>query len=329
MTPATTLMIRGAAVRTYGVEEEFRYLGAWFSVGRGLDNSSNTEQAVAACQRCQRLRMKPRQKLDLMTKFVLPAFYHLLIADLPAKINLGRMDVALKAVCKEMFHLPTSVSDGLLHCRMSDCGCGLPKLQDMVRAAHLKAFLALCEREDPALVELVRGEGDEAVGALARDMGLVWPVNVAAVEKWKVDRKSEYLTRWAYQPFQGKGIKCFRKNRIGNDWLMNNVLAPGEEIDLMKMRSNVFPVKTSLARAEEGEFDVLCRRCHTKPETLGHVLGECPVGRGARIRRHDDIFDRVQRRAEELQWTVAREQLFEGEDRPLRPERSSKHRERL
>lgn len=41
VTPATTLIIRGAAVRTYGVQEEFRYLGAWFSVGRGLDNSSN------------------------------------------------------------------------------------------------------------------------------------------------------------------------------------------------------------------------------------------------------------------------------------------------
>lgn len=78
-----------------------------------------------------------------MTKFVLPAFYHLLINDLPAKINLGRMDVALKAVCKEVFHLPTSVSDGLLHCRMSYGGCGLPRLQDMVKAAHLKAFLAL------------------------------------------------------------------------------------------------------------------------------------------------------------------------------------------
>lgn len=78
-------------------------------MGRGLDNSSNIEQAVAACQRFQRLRLKPRQKLDLMTKFVLPAFYHL-IADLPAKINLGRMDVALKAVCKEMIHLPTGES---------------------------------------------------------------------------------------------------------------------------------------------------------------------------------------------------------------------------
>lgn len=34
----------------------------------------------------------------------------------------------------------------------------------------------------------------------------------------------------------------------------------------------------------------------------------------------DDIVDRVQRCAEELQWVVAREQLFKGEDRPLRPD---------
>lgn len=63
-------------------------------------------------------------------------------------------------------------------------------------------------------MELVRGEGDEAVGALARDMGLEWPANVAAVEKWMVDRKSEYLTRWADQRYKGKVLNVFERTEF-------------------------------------------------------------------------------------------------------------------
>lgn len=98
------------------------------------------------------------------------------------------------------------------------------------------------------------------------------------------------------------------------------MLAAGQDIDLMNMRSNVFPVRTSSARAEEVGADVTCRRCRSKPETLGHVLGECPVGREARIKRHDDIVDRIQKLAEEKGWAYAREKLFEGDDRPIRPD---------
>lgn len=193
----------------------------------------------------------------------------------------------------------------------------MPKLRDMVRAAHLKALVSVELRDDPVLVALVRGDDNTRAIGLAADMGLEWPVTCAEVERWKMNKKTQYLADWATQPFQGKGVRCFAGNKIGNDWLFNPVLAAGQDIDILNMRSNVFPVRTSLARAEEAGADVTCRRCRSKPETLGHVLGECPVGRGARIKRHDDIGDRIQKHAEEKGWVCAREQLFEGDDRPL------------
>lgn len=39
-----------------------------------------------------------------------------------------------------------------------------------------------------------------------------------------------------------------------------------------------------------------------------------------KIKRHHDIVDFIQQHAEATGWTTAREQLFEGEDRPLRPD---------
>lgn len=210
----------------------------------------------------------------------------------------------------------------------------MPKLLDMVRAAHLKALVTVEAKDDPVLVSLVRGEENTRASRLAVDMGLEWPTTSAEVERWKMGRKTQYLADWAAQPFQGQGVRCFGTYTFSKSiswfqiimliiWLwclLNTVLAAGQEIDIMKMRSNVFPVRTSLARAEEVGADVTCRRCRSKPETLGHVLGECPAGRGARIKRHDDLVDRIQKHAEDKGWIFAREQLLEGDDRPLRPD---------
>lgn len=167
-------------------------------------------------------------------------------------MNLERLDSAVRQVVKGFFHLPASASNGLLYCRKGDGGCGVPKLGVMVRAAHLKALVSVEARDDPVLVALVRGSENTRARSLAADMGLEWPTTGAEVERWKEGKKSQYLTEWAAQPFQGKGVRCFSGNRVGNDWLINTMLAPGQEIDLMKMRCNVFPVRTSLARAEEG-----------------------------------------------------------------------------
>lgn len=59
----------------------------------------------------------------------------------------------------------------------------------------------------------------------------------------------------------------------------------------------------------------MCRRCHDKPETLPHILGECPEGKGPRIERHNFVVYMIEERAKE-----AKEQLFVGTRGPLRPD---------
>lgn len=77
------------------------------------------------------------------------------------------------------------------------------------------------------------------------------------------------------------------------------------------MRANVYPTKECLKRMDP-DVDVFCRRCRVKIETLGHVLDECPAGKGMRMFRHDCVVDAIADKASEAGCTVAREQLFEG-----------------
>lgn len=117
---------------------------------------------------------------------------------------------------------------------------------------------------------------------------------------------------------QGKGVSYFGKNPVSNCWLRREALLPGEEIDLLKMRTKTFLTKESLRRIDP-QVDPICRKCKAKIEILGHNLGEFHAGKGPRIERHDSIVDRIEKKAQEGAYTIAREKMFES-GRTLRPD---------
>lgn len=104
---------------------------------------------VDAVGRCSRLALKPRQKLDLVSKYLLPAYYHLFIADLPSLNGLTALDAEIRRRVKIFMHLPEKISAGIIYGRRKDGGLGLPKLEDLVRAAVVKAEVAQAARADP------------------------------------------------------------------------------------------------------------------------------------------------------------------------------------
>lgn len=144
-------------------------------------------------------------------------------------------------------------------------------------------------------------------------MTIQWPASPDVVEQCKKRKKDSHTNDWANQPFQGKGVKTFKNNPLANSWIRADTLMPGE----VKMRSKVFPVKSSLSRTNPDEPDVMCRRCHVKPETMGHVIGECVVGKLARVRRHDKIVQLVAGKRIEAS---TRTQVFDTEEGSLRPD---------
>lgn len=197
---------------------------------------------------------------------------------------------------------------------------GVPRLNDVVRAAHIKALASVRSRDDPPLKALILGDREDVARGLARRMDIQWPASLECIELWKKRKKDSHANEWANQPFQGKGVSSFKNNPIANGWIRSDTLMPGEVIDMLKMRSNVFPVKSSLSRTSPDEPDTLCRRRHTRTETLGHVVGECIAGKLARIQRHDEIVRLVADKCLEANLTTALEQVYETEEGHLRPD---------
>jgi hypothetical protein len=89
--------------------------------------------------------------------------------------------------------------------------------------------------------------------------------------------------------------------------------------DALRLRTNTFGVNVALRRADK-DLPVLCRRCNEKPESLGHVLGECVAGKGMRIRRHDRMAEHIAQKCKQKGYQVEREQLFSVQGCRLKPD---------
>lgn len=87
ITTETVITVGEEILKNFSVEEDIRYLGATFRVGSGLANDTNDMKLVEGSERVARLPLKPRQKIILLSKYVLPGYYHLLIGDPLPKQN--------------------------------------------------------------------------------------------------------------------------------------------------------------------------------------------------------------------------------------------------
>lgn len=166
--------------------------------------------------------------------------------------------------------------------------------------------------------------------SLARQLGLDFPTTPRDLSLKKRQLKEEEFRTWANLPSQGAGVSWFKDDPIGNYWLLNQTaLRPGQFIDAIKMRTNTYGTRVAINRATR-EGVTACRRCHQKPETLGHVLGECIAGKTARIERHNWIVARIQEDVQQRGAVIAREQEFRSpEGQLLEPDLVVHHQDKV
>lgn len=323
------LTIQGQPLHTFTASSTFEYLGLTFSIRRGFQNRQHLDVLCESAVRVRRLALKPDQKVTLLMQYVVPAFAHRLAIDTPSQNDLDRVDTYLRGEVKKILHLHPSTTDSLLYTRKKDGGLGFPHLIFQARLCGLRAATALLGMDDALLQELGRVGGWPAyVERLAGQLRVPYPPSPRDLQKAKQDFKNAEFRRWTSQLAHGQGVSWFRNNPLGNHWLLNTTaLKPGQFIDALKLRTNTFGTRTAINRAARNNITI-CRRCNLKPETLGHVIGECTAGQRARIERHNWIVGRIEEDCKRRGLVVAREQQFIVDGERLKPDLVIKSQDR-
>ena len=165
--------------------------------------------------------------------------------------------------------------------------CGVsPGIRDIwtrARAAALDTGVSL-SLEDTGALSMKTRAGD--VSSLLQ-RSKVTRVLHAHLNQW-------WAARWASHPDQGKAFPVINSHCSNNAWAGERVkaLQQGTVTFIHKARLNLLPTRSVRRRFFPGQaFDVTCRGCKLRDETLPHVLNHCPAAKPAYIRRHDELVE--------------------------------------
>lgn len=306
------LVADGISIPAAAADTPMRYLGVTFTIARGISSDESIADLVAGAGRLRALSLKPLQKLTLIQAYILPRYMYGWCTELPSAPALSRLDGELRLVVKEMFFLHHSTTDRLLYTRPRDGGLGFPRLATCYPIVFLRNGVKLLNNcSIPMLGRLLDINHFEGrLAAVCPRVGLTWPVTIQELNRCKSSLLTGESNAWSGLASQGHGAVTFRNDRFGNCWLRNPAyLSASRHINALKLRTNTLGTRVACRRADPG-LSHLCRRCGLKPESLGHVLGECIQNKPGIIGRHNQIVDYIQAECLRKKYKVAREQSY-------------------
>jgi hypothetical protein len=95
----------GEEVPYWGPGTSLSYLGVKISHWAGIDTTGLRANLAATLRRTQALALKPHQKLDLLSTYLVPHYLYQLLIATPAPTSLRNIDQELRVVVKNIFHL--------------------------------------------------------------------------------------------------------------------------------------------------------------------------------------------------------------------------------
>jgi len=156
--------------------DTIEYLGGHFSPWSGLQHKGITIKLQQVLHRLRSAFLKPHQKLNLLTTYLIPHFLYTTIIATPSISVIRDMDSLIRVHVKDILHLPSSTPNGLLYCGKEDGGLGVPKLEILATSTALKNGIDLLNTADQTLRAILHATNyDKRLERLAKTIRLPWP----------------------------------------------------------------------------------------------------------------------------------------------------------
>ncbi|GBL74729.1 Retrovirus-related Pol polyprotein from type-2 retrotransposable element R2DM [Araneus ventricosus] len=278
----SSLKIRNRPVNILRVDDEFKYLGVWFTPRGRTKYTADLEEKL---QILQKALLRPQQKLFFSVKNLLPGLYHQLsFAKLYAG-SLRKLDVKVRRFVRTILHLPKDVPTAAFHARVSDGGLGIPSLRWM-------APLLAAKRGNSKEHMLLKYEGKQL-----RTANAIYNM---------------FRRQWQ-STCDGCGLKGSSDVPSAHSWVLDgtSLLSGRDYISCIHVRLGVLFNRARATRGRKKQH--LCARGCYQPETLNHIIQSCYSTHGARINRHNNIAKYLARIIGDRGATVHEEPHFQTE----------------
>jgi hypothetical protein len=146
--------------------------------------------------RVKRLALKPHQKIQLISTYLVPHYIYPLVLGVAPVTRLREIDRDIRVAMKEILHLPLCVTDGFIYAGKRDGGLGFPKLETVVVTTSLAEGIKFMYSPDPVIKSLVASLNlENKLKRIAQSLRLPWPVSIAEVRRHKRRLKKEEVAK--------------------------------------------------------------------------------------------------------------------------------------
>lgn len=256
----------------------FRYLGHLYGTS-GLNKPSLSNLSFwAEC--IKRAPLKPDQKLTLVRDHLIPkALYGLQNTKTDGSI-LKNADKVLRSLIKKILHLPITTPSSFIHSRLRDGGLGIPELRHTVPQQLLDRMANLLKNtSDPTIMELLQGTRTTSTLNRLQKLAGDIPASQLARESLSSGPLTSGIEQSSDNPASRSWISYKPHGWTGRDY-----------VRAIHLKANCLPTVGIPSNPVEQRK---CRGGCNRNETLSHVLQGCSQTHYDRIRRHNEIVNKI------------------------------------
>lgn len=302
--------INGEAIHMVSAHEDVAYLGVMINPWKGVKVPDITNQLESMTSKISMARLRNSQKIHVLQRYAIPRILYKADHCMLSVTRLKECDGVIRRAIKKWLHLDHFTPDGVIFSSPRDGGIGITKPSTDVPAIQLKRLIKMSTSDD----DLTRQMG--RLLALETQITKLWTTVTGSpppktLEFGEINtrrRKEREFLKWSTQAYHGTGIHYFHDDKVSNSWCghvqKESILSETERIIAYQIRSMAFPVR---ARPGSRAPHIKCRLCQAAPESLIHIISNCPILKPNRMANHNKVVAEIERVAIDQGWTTLKE----------------------
>lgn len=278
--------VDGETIKSITPSTKWKYLGINFT-GEKID--MQLPDIRPKLDRVKNALLKPQQKLEMISKIIVPSVFHQAILGNASQEELNSVDIQIRKVVREIMHFPHDIPTSYIHAPVRCGGMGVPELKVRIPILRYKRFKKFADSSFGLAPEFSRS--------------IAYRHNKQNFEKFMLDNElkqdeddfvGKYYIKCLNRNYATRGLTEAYHSRSTRNWCntFSNEISGGDFIKYHLISSCSLP---TLARRAWGrpEMNVQCRQGCSTSETAHHVMQECSRTHGGRVLRHDRALEMI------------------------------------
>lgn len=276
------------SIKSISPTTKWKYLGINFT-GEKID--MHLPDIVPKLDRVKNALLKPQQKLEIISKMIIPSIFHQAILGNATQEELTSIDIQVRKTVREIMHFPHDIPKSYIHAPVRCGGMGVPELLIRIPILRYLRFKKFADSRNGLAPEFDRSIAYRHNKQKFEDFMLKNELVFGDKGKDIVDK---YYIQCLNRNFATRGLTESFHSRQTRAWCntRSNEISGGDFIKYHLISSCSLP---TLARRAWGrpEMNVQCRQGCSTSETTHHVMQQCTRTHGGRVLRHDRALEMI------------------------------------